>query len=168
MGQSESPGFVRGALRRVGVQVPGVLLASALALVALEIARFTILPAVLIGLLLGMAVAPVAARPSIAPGLALSAREILRLGVALLERDDPSRVLGVADDWILQPEDPWEVRGYVPNVVFSCGAVPEADGSVKIYWGGADSVMCVGSARIDELVDRCLRRGREHAFVPEP
>ncbi len=93
---------------------------------------------------------------------------VYRLGVALLERDDPSRVLGVADDWILQPEDPWEVRGYVPNVVFSCGAVPEADGSVKIYWGGADSVMCVGSARIDELVDRCLRRGREHAFVPEP
>ena len=84
MGQSDSPGFVQGALRRVGAQVPGVLLASALALVALEIARFTILPAVLVGLLLGMAVAPVADRPSVAPGLALSGREILRLGVALL------------------------------------------------------------------------------------
>ena len=53
---------------------------------------------------------------------------VYRLGVALLDRDDPSRVIGVADDWILQPEDPWEVTGYVPNVVFSCGAVPEPDG----------------------------------------
>jgi len=83
MGQSDSPDF-QGPLRRAGAYVPGVVLASALALVALEVARYTVLPAVLVGLLLGMAVAPVAGRPLVAPGLALSAREILRLGVALL------------------------------------------------------------------------------------
>jgi predicted GH43/DUF377 family glycosyl hydrolase len=44
----------------------------------------------------------------------------------------------------------------VPNVVFTCGAVPESDGTVKIYWGGADTVMCAGTAVIDELVTRCL------------
>jgi predicted GH43/DUF377 family glycosyl hydrolase len=85
---------------------------------------------------------------------------VYRLGVALLDRDDPSRVIGVADDWILQPEDPWEVTGYVPNVVFSCGAVSEPDGSVKLYWGGADSVMCLGTARINELVELCATRAR--------
>ena len=85
---------------------------------------------------------------------------VYRLGVALHDRDDPSRVLGVGDRWILQPEDPWEVTGYVHNVVFTCGAVAEQDGSVKIYWGGADSVMCVGTARIDELVDLCLKDSR--------
>jgi len=69
-------------------------------------------------------------------------------------------VIGVADDWILQPEDPWEVTGYVPNVVFSCGAVSEPDGSVKLYWGAADSVMCVGTARINELVELCATRAR--------
>lgn len=84
MGQSDSPGFVQGHLRWAGAAVPGVLLASALALVALEIARITVLPAVLVGLLLGMAVAPIAGRPLVGAGLALSAREILRLGVALL------------------------------------------------------------------------------------
>jgi predicted GH43/DUF377 family glycosyl hydrolase len=57
---------------------------------------------------------------------------VYRLGVALHDLQDPSRVLGVGDSWILQPEDPWEVTGYVPNVVFSCGAVPEPDGTVKI------------------------------------
>ncbi len=85
---------------------------------------------------------------------------VYRLGVALHAREDPSRVLGVADEWILEPEDPWERTGYVPNVVFSCGAVPESDGTVKIYWGGADTVLCAGTARIADLVRLCLEKPR--------
>ncbi len=85
---------------------------------------------------------------------------VYRLGVALHDRDDPARIVGVADQWILQPEDPWETTGYVPNVVFTCGAVPENDGTVKIYWGGADTVMCAGSARIRDLVEMCLHNPR--------
>lgn len=81
---------------------------------------------------------------------------VYRLGVALHDIDDPSKITGVSDDWILQPESPWEITGYVSNVVFTCGAVPEDDGTVKIYWGGADSVMCVGTAVIEELVQMCL------------
>jgi predicted GH43/DUF377 family glycosyl hydrolase len=69
-------------------------------------------------------------------------------------------LLGVSDSWILQPQDPWEVTGYVHNVVFTCGAVPEPDGTVKIYWGGADTVMCVGEANIADLVVLCLEHGR--------
>jgi predicted GH43/DUF377 family glycosyl hydrolase len=69
-------------------------------------------------------------------------------------------VLGVGASWILQPEDAWETTGYVHNVVFTCGAVPEPDGSVKIYWGAADTAMCVGEARISDLVDLCLNEGR--------
>ena len=85
---------------------------------------------------------------------------VYRLGVALHDLNDPSIVLGVSDEWILQPEAPWEITGYVPNVVFTCGAVPDSDGTVKIYWGGADSVMCVGSAKINDLVDLCLTNPR--------
>ena len=85
---------------------------------------------------------------------------IYRLGVALHDLADPARVLGVADDWILQPTDPWEVTGYVSNVVFTCGAIAEDDGTLKLYWGGADSVMCVGTANIQQLVDLCLRNPR--------
>ena len=72
----------------------------------------------------------------------------------------PENELRIADDWIVQPTDPWEVNGYVSNVVFTCGAIPEDDGTVKIYWGGADSVMCLGTAKIQDLVDRCLRSPR--------
>lgn len=85
---------------------------------------------------------------------------VYRLGVALHDLADPSKIIGVGDRWILQPEDPWEVTGYVHNVVFTCGAIPEEDGTLKLYWGGADKVMCVGTAAIDELVDLCLTDAR--------
>ena len=85
---------------------------------------------------------------------------VYRLGAALHKLEDPAQILGVGDRWILQPEDPWEVTGYVHNVVFTCGAVPEDDGTLKLYWGGADKVMCVGTAIIDELVDLCMTDSR--------
>ena len=86
---------------------------------------------------------------------------VYRLGVALHNLDDPSKIIGVGDNWILQPEEPYEITGYVHNVVFTCGALPEDDGTVKIYRGGADTVMCVGAARIDNLVDLCLTNSRK-------
>ena len=85
---------------------------------------------------------------------------VYRLGVALHKLDKPEIILGVGDRWILQPEDDWEVVGYVHNVVFTCGAVPEEDGTLKLYWGGADKVMCAGTAVIDELVELCLNNSR--------
>jgi len=85
---------------------------------------------------------------------------VYRLGVALHKLDDPSVILGVGDRWILQPEDDWEITGYVHNVVFTCGAVPEDDGTLKLYWGGADKVMCAGTAVIDDLTELCLTNSR--------
>jgi predicted GH43/DUF377 family glycosyl hydrolase len=86
---------------------------------------------------------------------------VYRLGVALHDLEDPSVVIAVGDEWILQPEEVYEITGYVHNVVFTCGAVPEEDGSVKIYWGGADKVMCVGTALMEDLVDHCLNNPRK-------
>ncbi len=85
---------------------------------------------------------------------------VYRLGAALHDRENPERILGVSDSWILEPEDPWERTGYVPNVVFCCGAIAENDGTVKIYWGGADTVMCAGTAQIDDLTAACLNAQR--------
>lgn len=85
---------------------------------------------------------------------------VYRLGAALHDLHDPSKIIGVGDNWILQPEEPYEVSGYVHNVVFTCGAVPEDDGTLKLYWGGADTVMCVGTAKIQDLVDMCLTNSR--------
>ena len=89
------------------------------------------------------------------------AGSVYRLGVALHDLENPSKIIAVGDEWILQPEEAYEITGYVSNVVFTCGAIPEPDGSVKIYWGGADTVMCVGTANIEELVDHCLKNSRK-------
>ena len=86
---------------------------------------------------------------------------VYRLGVALHDLEDPSKMIAVGDEWILQPEEVYEITGYVHNVVFTCGAVPEDDGSVKIYWGGADKVMCMGTANLEDLVDHCLNKPRK-------
>jgi len=85
---------------------------------------------------------------------------VYRLGAALHDLHDPAHVIGVVDNWILQPEAPWEVSGYVHNVVFTFGTVPEEDGTLKIYWGGADTVMCVGTANIKELIELCINSSR--------
>ena len=85
---------------------------------------------------------------------------VYRLGVVLHDLKDPSKIIAVGDEWILQPEEIYEITGYVHNVVFTCGAIPEDDESVKIYWGGADKVMCVGTARLDDLVDHCVKNSR--------
>jgi predicted GH43/DUF377 family glycosyl hydrolase len=85
---------------------------------------------------------------------------VYRLGVALHDIADPATVLGVADDWIVSPEDSWELTGYVHNVVFSCGAITDDDGTLKVYWGAADTVMCVGTARIADLVQLCRDKPR--------
>jgi predicted GH43/DUF377 family glycosyl hydrolase len=85
---------------------------------------------------------------------------VYRLGVCVHDLNDPAKIT-VGDRWILTPEDPWELTGYVHNVVFTCAAVPEDDGTVKIYWGGADKVMCAGTANIEELVDFCLDNPRK-------
>jgi predicted GH43/DUF377 family glycosyl hydrolase len=85
---------------------------------------------------------------------------VYRLGAALHDLQNPSKIIAVGDEWILQPEEVYEITGYVHNVVFTCGAIPEDDGSVKIYWGGADTVMCVGTADLNDLVNHCLKNSR--------
>ncbi|MFW6227572.1 MAG: glycoside hydrolase family 130 protein [Bacteroidota bacterium] len=85
---------------------------------------------------------------------------VYRLGVALHDLHDPSEILGVGDEWILQPEEPYEISGYVHNVVFTCGAIKVNESKLRIYWGAADTVMCVGDAGLEELVDMCLNKSR--------
>jgi len=77
---------------------------------------------------------------------------VYRLGVALLDADDPSIVLHRGEDFILEPREPWEVKGDVPNVVFSCGQVV-SDETLYVYYGGADRVMAVATCSMLEMMD---------------
>lgn len=77
---------------------------------------------------------------------------VYRFGVALLDRDDPRRLIRRAKDPIFFPQEIWEFRGDVPKVVFSC-ANPVVDGQVFVYYGGGDHVIGLATAPLNELVD---------------
>jgi predicted GH43/DUF377 family glycosyl hydrolase len=95
---------------------------------------------------------------------------IYRLGVILLDLNDPSKLIYRSPNFVLEPEEKWELGkdegSWVAHVVFTCGAVPrdsqknilDTDDELIIYYGAADTVMCVGTANIGELVPEIFRK----------
>ena len=83
--------------------------------------------------------------------------QVYRIGLALLDLDEPTRVLRRLPDWILGPHEPYERVGDVPNIVFPCGLVHDAaSGDVRLYYGAADSSICLATARLDDLLETIL------------
>ncbi len=79
---------------------------------------------------------------------------LYRLGLALLDRDDPSKVLARSNDWVFGPREPYEQLGDVPGVVFPCGWILRDDGdTLHLYYGAADSVVCVAETSLARLLD---------------
>ena len=79
---------------------------------------------------------------------------IYRIGLALLDLDDPRRVISRGEDWVFGPDEPYEYIGDVPNVVFSCGAVSDlAKDELRLYYGAADTCIAVATASITEILD---------------
>lgn len=77
---------------------------------------------------------------------------VYRLGVALLDLNDPSQVIGRHPDPVLQPEEDYELRGEVREVVFGCG-ICEVEEKYFIYYGAADRVICGATAEKRDLLD---------------
>jgi predicted GH43/DUF377 family glycosyl hydrolase len=78
-------------------------------------------------------------------------RPVYRLGLALLDRDDPTRVLRRADEWIFGPHTPYEREGDVENVVFPCGWTRDGD-DLRIYYGAADTCVALAHGSVSELL----------------
>ncbi len=82
-----------------------------------------------------------------------------RVGAALLDRENPGKVLARLDDWLLQPELEFEQQGWVGNVVFPTGII-ERDGLYRLYYGGADKVIntcTIPRAEVEEALHRELK-----------
>lgn len=78
---------------------------------------------------------------------------LYRLGLALLDLEDPRRVLRRSDEWIFAPELPYERQGDVGSVVFPCGWILDKDGeTIRIYYGAADSCIAYATAKLSELL----------------
>jgi predicted GH43/DUF377 family glycosyl hydrolase len=82
-----------------------------------------------------------------------AAGAIYRLGLALLDRDHPARVLARSSEWIFGPHAAYERTGDVPDVVFPCGWLLGDDGdTVRLYYGAADTSICLAEASLSALL----------------
>jgi len=77
---------------------------------------------------------------------------IYRFGACLLDLDDPTRVIARPRGFLLQPEETWELKGDVPHAIFSA-ANPVVDGTVYVYYGGADRVIGLATCALEQLLD---------------
>lgn len=76
---------------------------------------------------------------------------IYRLGAVLLDKDDPSKVIGRLKNPIFEPRTHYEREGIVSNVVFSCGTVVRGE-ILYVYYGGGDRVLGVATANINDIL----------------
>ena len=81
---------------------------------------------------------------------------IYRLGLALLDRENPVRVIRRTDEWIFGPKARYEREGDVDDVVFPCGWTVKG-GTVYMYYGAADSSIALATAKLSDLVDFIMR-----------
>lgn len=79
---------------------------------------------------------------------------VYSFGAALLDIDQPWKVIARTDPYILSPQTLYECVGDVPNVAFPCAALADSEtGRLAIYYGGADTVVAMAFAQVDELID---------------
>lgn len=96
-------------------------------------------------------------------------KRVYRLGVILVDYHNPERLLYRSPNPILSPEAVCELgsegSSWVPNVVFTCGAVPAedketlgADDELLVYYGAADTYVCLASAKVGDLIPESIRK----------
>jgi len=79
------------------------------------------------------------------------------LGAMLLDLEEPEKLLGFTRSYILAPLAFYEQNGRVQNVVFACGAIADYEQDrIRVYYGGADTCICLATGKLSELVDACL------------
>lgn len=81
-----------------------------------------------------------------------------RVGAVMLDLDDPTKVIARTKDYIMEPEHDYEIDGFYKGCVFPTGNVV-VDGTLYVYYGGADRFVGVATAPFEELVDYVLEQG---------
>ena len=70
----------------------------------------------------------------------------------MLDKDNPSKLIRRTDEWIFGPKAHYEREGDVDDVVFPCGWIKK-EGKVYMYYGAADTSLCLAIADYNELLD---------------
>jgi len=91
-----------------------------------------------------------------------SAGPIYRIGTVILNKQEPTQIVGRANIPILSPREKYERIGDVPNLVFPTGALADNKGNLKIFYGAANSCICIGTTTIKKIVDNCVESEGEY------
>jgi predicted GH43/DUF377 family glycosyl hydrolase len=87
---------------------------------------------------------------------------LYRAGLALLDLEEPTRVLRRCSEWVLGPREEYELMGDVPGVVFPCGLIHRADSDeLRLYYGAADSCIGLATASLSEVLAFVMEHGEE-------
>ena len=74
-------------------------------------------------------------------------------GAALLDLEEPWKVIHRAAPYLMSPQELYECVGDTPNVVFPCAALCDPPtGRIAIYYGGADTVTCLAYTTVEDLL----------------
>ncbi len=84
--------------------------------------------------------------------------KIYYAGLMLLDLDDPTKILGISHRPLIVPEEKYEKEGLRGSAIFPGGMILEDSGEVKIYYGSADTVECLATADVNDLVDFAMNR----------
>ena len=80
------------------------------------------------------------------------------IGAMLLDIENPRKIIGVTDDPLLTPTEPYETHGWANNVVFTCGAIADTETDIlRIYYGCADTCIGLATGRLSKVIEACKR-----------
>lgn len=80
------------------------------------------------------------------------------LGAVLLDLNEPGKVIGKCNKFILTPDADYEYRGQCPGVVFSCGAIADTEEDrLRVYYGAADTSICLATGSLSKIIEECKR-----------
>jgi beta-1,4-mannooligosaccharide/beta-1,4-mannosyl-N-acetylglucosamine phosphorylase len=80
-------------------------------------------------------------------------------GIMLLDLEDPTKVIGMSKAPLIAPETDYETeKGFRQQVIFPGGMILEPNGEVKIYYGASDTVECLATTTVDELLALCTEK----------
>ena len=94
---------------------------------------------------------------------------VYSMGAVILDADEPSRVKYRSRNFVLTPEEWYEERGFVNNVLFPCAALSDADtGRIAIYYGAADTYVGVAYTTVQEIVNYVIETHEEVGDDADP
>ncbi len=79
------------------------------------------------------------------------------IGAILLDQEEPWKVIGKTNSYLMMPEEPWEQHGNCDNTIFPCGAIADYENDrIRLYYGACDQSICLATGSLSQTVEACL------------